>query len=131
LPSLSRQKSPVLPAASASAPVPIDDVNAASVTLEAARCDACDAVCCRLTVVLMPEDNVAAHLTARTPAGLHVMARGEDGWCVALDGVHMRCSIYDTRPAICRKFAMAGPYCQDVRADYADRRARGIPLTLY
>ena len=95
-----------------------------------AHCDACDAVCCRLTVVLMPEDNVAAHLTEKTPAGLHVMARGEDGWCVALDGVRMRCSIYATRPVICRKFTMAGPYCLEVRADYADRRARGIPITL-
>lgn len=95
-----------------------------------AHCDACDAVCCRLTVVLMPEDNVAAHLTEKTESGLHVMARGEDGWCVALDGVRMRCSIYATRPAICRKFTMAGPYCLEVRADYADRRARGIPITL-
>jgi Fe-S-cluster containining protein len=43
----------------------------------------------------------------------------------------MCCSIYDSRPEICRKFVMAGPYCRDVRADYADRRARGIPLTLY
>ncbi|QNP40526.1 YkgJ family cysteine cluster protein [Lysobacter solisilvae (ex Woo and Kim 2020)] len=93
------------------------------------RCDACDAVCCRLTVVLMPEDNVAAHLTARTPAGLLVMAHGEDGWCVALDGARMCCSIYATRPVICRKFAMAGPYCREVRADYADH-ARDIPITL-
>lgn len=131
MPSLSSPKFPVSPAVPAAVPVTTGDANAASGSPETARCDACDAVCCRLTVVLMPEDNVAAHLTARTPAGLQVMARGEDGWCVALDGVHMRCSIYDTRPAICRKFAMAGPYCLDVRADYADRRARGIPLTLY
>jgi len=26
---------------------------------------------------------------------------------------------------------MGGPYCRDVRAVYADRNARGIPLTLY
>lgn len=115
----------------ASSPVAVDEANTVSPAPETARCDACDAVCCRLTVVLMPEDNVAAHLTARTPAGLLVMARGEDGWCVALDGVRMSCSIYDTRPSICRKFAMAGPYCVDVRAEYTDRRARGIPLTLY
>jgi Fe-S-cluster containining protein len=43
----------------------------------------------------------------------------------------MCCSIYDTRPAICRRFVMDGPYCREVRADYSDRRARGIPLTLY
>lgn len=115
----------------ASNPVTVDESSTASARPETARCDACDAVCCRLTVVLMPEDNVAAHLTTRTPAGLLVMARGEDGWCVALDGARMSCSIYGARPAICRKFAMAGPYCLDVRAEYADRRARDIPLTLY
>lgn len=94
------------------------------------HCDNCDAVCCRLTVVLMPEDRVPAHLTTQTEAGLQVMARDEEGWCVAVDGAQ-RCSIYETRPAICRKFAMAGPSCREVRADYADRRARGIALLLY
>lgn len=97
----------------------------------AAECTSCDAVCCRLTVVLLPEDNVAGHLTTHTDAGLHVMARDEDGWCVALDSTRMCCSIYESRPEICRKFRMAGPYCLDVRADYTDRRTRGIPLALY
>ena len=59
------------------------------------------------------------------------MARDEEGWCVALDGARMRCSIYDTRPQVCRRFVMAGPYCTEVRADYRDRNARGIPLQLY
>lgn len=97
----------------------------------AAHCGSCDAVCCRLTVVLMAEDNVAAHLTTHTDSALHVMARDEDGWCVALDSARMCCSIYESRPAICRRFAMGGPYCLDVRADYSDRRARRIPLTMY
>ena len=95
------------------------------------HCSTCDAVCCRLTVVLLPEDDIPEHLTTRTDAGLHVMARDEEGWCVAIDSARMCCSIYGSRPAICRKFAMAGPYCREVRAEYADRRARGIPLTLY
>lgn len=94
-------------------------------------CARCDAVCCRLTVVLQPDDRVPAHLTARTQAGLDVMARDEDGWCVAVDAAHMRCSIYDTRPGVCRRFAMSGPYCREVRADYSDRNARGIPLQVY
>jgi Fe-S-cluster containining protein len=97
----------------------------------AVQCSSCDAVCCRLTVVLMPGDDVPAHLTTHTPSGLHVMARDEEGWCVAIDGARMCCSIYATRPSICRKFVMAGPYCLDVRADYSDRRSRGIPLVLY
>ena len=94
-------------------------------------CSRCDAVCCRLTVVLQPEDRIPAHYTAQTAAGLQVMARDAEGWCVAIDGARMCCSIYDTRPAVCRRFAMDGPYCREIRADYTDRRARGIPLVLY
>ena len=94
-------------------------------------CARCDAVCCRLTVVVQPEDRVPMHLTTHTSAGLEVMARDEEGWCVALDSARMCCAIYDTRPQVCRKFVMAGPYCRDIRADYRDRNARGIPLQLY
>lgn len=94
-------------------------------------CSACDAVCCRLTVVLMPEDRIPAHLTARTAHGLDVMARDEDGWCVAVDPLRMCCSIYGQRPAICRKFAMGSQYCRAERKDYRERMARGIPLQLY
>lgn len=95
------------------------------------NCAECDAVCCRLTVVLQPEDRVPGHLTTRGAGGLLVMARDEEGWCVAVDAAHMRCSIYGSRPEVCRRFAMAGPYCREVREDYAHRTARGIPLTLY
>ena len=94
-------------------------------------CSDCDAVCCRLTVVLMPEDNIPAHLTTRSAQGPEVMARDEDGWCVAVDPLHMCCSIYEQRPSICRKFAMGSGYCRDVRATYREQRMRGIPLTMY
>lgn len=96
----------------------------------AVDCATCDAVCCRLTVVLSPDDGVPEHLTDYTEAGLHVMARDEDGWCVAVDSARMCCSIYETRPAICRKFAMAGPYCRDIRDEYTRLYERDIPLTL-
>lgn len=95
------------------------------------HCERCDAVCCRLTVVLQPEDHIPAYLTTRTAAGLSVMARDAEGWCVAVDSAQQCCSIYATRPQVCRRFAMAGPYCREVRAEYADHNARGIPLTLY
>lgn len=105
---------------------------AAHAVVEAdAGCDRCDAVCCRLTVVLQEGDRIPLHYTTRTAAGLHVMARDEEGWCVAVDGARMRCSIYESRPQVCRRFVMAGPYCRKVRADYRDRNARGIPLQLY
>lgn len=51
------------------------------------------------------------------------MARGEDGWCVALDGVRMNCGIYETRPSVCRRFVMNGPYCRAVREEYDDPSA--------
>jgi Fe-S-cluster containining protein len=94
-------------------------------------CDRCDAICCRLTVLLMPDDKVPDHYTEHTAEGLHVMARDEDGWCVAVDSKRMCCSIYEQRPAICRKFTMAGPYCRDIRRIHNDQLARGIPLTMY
>ena len=96
-----------------------------------AHCSTCEAVCCRLTVVLQPDDEVADALTERTASGLRVMARDEHGWCLARDGVRMRCSIYGTRPSTCRRFVMAGPYCLAVRADHDERRARGIPLVVF
>lgn len=94
------------------------------------HCSACDAVCCRLTVVLLPGDDVPERFTTWTEEGLHVMAHDEDGWCVALDGARLCCGIYDSRPAICRKFAMGGPYCRAVRADYVAHAPRAIPLVL-
>ncbi len=88
---------------------------------EAVSCSACDAVCCRLTVVLMPEDDVPRHLVERNDHGVEVMARGEDGWCVAVDPLRMCCSIYEQRPSICRKFAMGSEYCRDERESYRTR----------
>lgn len=102
-------------------------------------CSACDAVCCRLTVVVMPEDEVPRHLVDRNPKGLETMARGEDGWCIALDHTRMCCSIYEQRPGICRKFAMGSAYCRDERETYSkstleaagEENAQRIPLKLY
>ncbi len=99
-------------------------------TRNKAHCSRCDAVCCRLTVVLQPEDNIPAHLTTRLESGLLTMAHDEEGWCVALDGARMNCGIYETRPAICRRFVMDGPYCRAVREEYAEQRSAGIELIL-
>lgn len=93
-------------------------------------CERCDAVCCRLTVIVSPDDRVADYLTTHTPDGLHVMARDEDGWCVAVDSARMCCSIYESRPQVCRDFAMGAPHCQAVRIDYAQDRPRDIPFIL-
>jgi len=86
--------------------------------MSAVQCSTCDAVCCRLTVVLHPEDAVPQHLTTHLENGLHVMKRDEEGWCVAINGNRMNCGIYESRPRECRRFVMGGPYCKAVRADY-------------
>lgn len=94
-------------------------------------CSRCDAVCCHLTVVVFADDVVPRHLVTRNAQGVEVMARDEEGWCVAVDAQHMRCSIYEQRPAICRIFTMGGPGCREARKTYREQNARGIPLTLY
>jgi Fe-S-cluster containining protein len=117
---------------------PYDDPNDRIVDTTVS-CTGCDAVCCRLTVVVMPEDNVPRHLVERSPKGLDVMARGEDGWCIAVDHTRMCCSIYEQRPGICRKFAMGSAYCRDERENYRQATlemadlasANAIPLKLY
>lgn len=97
----------------------------ASPTKGTAHCSTCEAVCCRLTVVLQDEDRIPDHLTTYSPEGLHVMKHSEDGWCVALNTVRMNCGIYETRPSVCRRFVMNGPYCKAIRAEYSDPVAAG------
>lgn len=85
-------------------------------------CQRCDAVCCRQTVLVMPEDRgVPRHMIDRTPEGLEVMAQDEDGWCVAVDPNRMHCSIYHQRPGVCRAFEMGSRDCRQVREAYARR----------
>jgi len=109
----------------------MDDRHEATRKADAPHCDRCDAVCCRLTVVLMPEDRVPPRFTTHNDYGVAVMDRDSEGWCVAVDSARMCCSIYEQRPSICRKFPMGSPGCREVRAEYSDRRLRGIPLVMY
>lgn len=82
------------------------------------HCDNCTALCCRLTVVLVDGDEaVPRDMVEIDAAGLTVMARGADGFCVALR-THA-CGIYERRPQACRRFLMAGPYCRAIREDEA------------
>lgn len=88
-------------------------------------CSNCQAVCCRLTVVISADDQIAEHLIVRGDNGVDTLARGSDGWCLSLDRVNMRCSIYEQRPAVCRKFVMGAGYCRLEREKFD---ASGIPL---
>lgn len=81
------------------------------------HCSDCPSLCCRLTVVLKAEDHVAAALTTVLDNGIAVMARGIDGYCVALSADHRGCTIYETRPGDCRRFTMGGAYCRSERAN--------------
>lgn len=84
-------------------------------------CSNCDAVCCRLLVMVMPDDIVPRNLVAVDDRGNEVMARGEDGWCVALDQKTMSCGVYAQRPESCRRFVMGAGYCRSERAAYLAR----------
>ena len=94
------------------------------------HCSSCEAVCCRLLVVLMPDDVVPARFIARDERDLEVMARGEEGWCAALNLDTMQCSIYEQRPYICRGFAMGGPYCLSEREKWPGLAKASIPIAL-
>jgi Fe-S-cluster containining protein len=74
-------------------------------------CSNCEACCCRLLVVLMPDDVVPSRYVVRDERDLEVMDRLDDGYCVALDRDTMRCSIYATRPFICREYEMGADDC--------------------
>jgi uncharacterized protein len=96
----------------------------------AIRCDACEAVCCRLDVILLPGDSVPAWLTDRDEHGMELMAKANDGWCVALDRTSMRCTIYARRPFVCAEFAMGGSSCSDERDAWYGNRPSAIPVTV-
>jgi uncharacterized protein len=84
----------------------------------AVHCRDCASLCCRLTVVLKPEDRVAPELTTRLDSGVAVMARGADGYCVALSTDRRGCTIYASRPGDCRRFRMGGAYCRSERSNH-------------
>nr|WP_258015316.1 YkgJ family cysteine cluster protein [Stenotrophomonas maltophilia] len=91
-------------------------------------CRRCDAVCCRLPVLLQPGDHVPGQFLSRDTHGRAVMARNEEGWCAAIDPYHLRCTIYSQRPAICRQFSMGGDDCRRERQDYL-RQAESCALS--
>jgi len=58
------------------------------------------------------------------------VAKGDDGWCAALDRDHLRCSIYELRPTICRGFDMGGYDCREERAAWYGKAAPQIPIVI-
>ena len=74
-------------------------------------CDNCQACCCLLEVILISDTGVPDHFIELDKWGGQVMARLEDGWCMALDRNTMKCTIYDKRPWVCREFEMGSYEC--------------------
>ena len=80
-------------------------------------CANCSACCCRMPVLVICDPLVPERFVLDDASGLSFMAKGEDGWCVALDRNTMLCTIYEQRPQICRDFAMGGDECQQAREE--------------
>ena len=86
--------------------IPVDDLPA---------CAGCGR-CCHQTVELadgvdhVPEAFVVEH------DGVRCLEQRGDGACVALHPVTRLCTIYDTRPRICREFDRGSDLCRRVLA---------------
>ena len=78
-------------------------------------CANCQACCCRLEVILISETGVPDHYIEIDKWGGMVMARLDDGWCVALDRNTMLCTIYENRPLVCREFEAGSYECIEER----------------
>lgn len=92
-------------------------------------CSRCEAICCRLTVPLMPGDDPPHWLIEDHENGPATMAKGDDGWCIALDRNSMRCTIYEQRPTLCRTYRMGGRLCRHERTAWVAAHSRdGIPF---
>lgn len=99
--------------------------NAAVDTDPDIQCSDCQACCCQLPVRVLPGDEPPEHFLDEDADGYLIMAKADDGWCVALDRERMCCGIYEQRPFVCREFAMGGGDCAEVRDDW-----RRIALSL-
>jgi Fe-S-cluster containining protein len=103
----------------------------AGMSLTRNLCERCAGSCCQLTVVIDANDAIPPELVQLVDDGPPRMRRADDGACVALDRSTFRCTIYDARPATCRRFVMGGGYCRSIRNEDRVRIEREISLTCY
>lgn len=97
----------------------------------AISCANCKACCCKLEVLLIGDADVPVEFTTQNPWGGWVMRRLDDGWCAALDRKTFRCTIYESRPDICRDYEMGDSDCLAERAQLAGQpTARRIELAV-
>ncbi|UZE94573.1 YkgJ family cysteine cluster protein [Alkalimarinus alittae] len=93
-------------------------ISAINVVDEKITCSNCEAICCRMEVMIITDTGVPDRYIKTDKWGGETMDRLSDGWCAALDRNTMMCSIYENRPLICREFAMGEDECIDARNDY-------------
>ncbi|MFT6408413.1 MAG: Fe-S-cluster containining protein [Arenicella sp.] len=74
-------------------------------------CSNCAASCCRFEVFLITDTGVPEQYIDTDQDGTQTMRRLDDGWCSALDRKTMMCSIYQSRPWLCREFEMGSKDC--------------------
>ena len=80
-------------------------------------CSNCQACCCRLEVMLISDTGVPEAHILRNEWGQETMLRLEDGWCSAVDRETFLCTIYESRPLICREFEMGSYECINERLE--------------
>lgn len=81
-------------------------------------CEQCEACCCRLEVMIISETGVPNHYVETDQWGGEIMHRLDDGWCAALSRSTMKCTIYESRPWICRELQAGEEQCISVRESY-------------
>ena len=79
-------------------------------------CSNCQACCCRLEVMIIADTGIPDEHISLDEWGAETMLRLDDGWCSALDRKTFMCSIYESRPLICREFEMGSYECSSERA---------------
>jgi Fe-S-cluster containining protein len=82
-------------------------------------CATCVGACCRLVTYVTPDEALAlppGHVAPPEPGGRLAMQRRDDGSCIALDPITYRCTVYATRPDVCRRFERGGARCLDLRS---------------
>jgi len=67
------------------------------------RVPLCKAACCRLSVLLSPQD-LAEGIVSWDSRRRYFNSQKPDGYCVHLERPACRCSIYENRPAACRVY---------------------------
>lgn len=65
--------------------------------------------------MIISDTGVPEKFIVRDQYGGETMMRLSDGWCAALDGETLMCTIYAHRPWICREFEIGSNECLDER----------------